>query len=138
MGELEGVYWRARYCVGGDAPFVMRVGQYSDALRGLMEVNGCQTAAFLTAANPGGVKIPDTENLQAELRLASEITSRGFSVLPGIGLDDDKHSDWPGERSVLVLGISYQDAVLLGQAFGQLAILWCPATAVPELLMLKR
>ncbi len=100
-------------------------------------MNRCQPAAFLTAANPGSVKTSGTRNLQAESRLAGEITSRGLSVIFGIGVDENEHSNWPGGRSLLVLGISYLDAIRLGSAFGQLAILWRPATAVPELLILK-
>lgn len=134
---MEEIYRRARYWVGGDEPFVMRVGQFSDALWRLYRANACQTAVFLTAANPGGVKISDTENLRAESRLEHLINSLGLPVLPGIGLDEDEQSDWPGERSLLVQGISYQDAIRLGNAFGQLAIVWCPPTAVPQLLMLN-
>ena len=45
-------------------------GQFSDALQEVLTANGCQTAVFLTAANPGGVKTSDTSNLQAESQLA--------------------------------------------------------------------
>lgn len=138
MGSLVGVYGRARYCVGGEAPFVLRVGQFSDALQGVFWAYGCQTAAFLTAANPGGVKISDTENLSAERLLARDVAALQLPVLPGIGLDEHEHSDWPGERSLLVLGMGHQEAIRLGRVYRQLALLWCPPSAVPELQMLER
>ncbi|WP_169727546.1 DUF3293 domain-containing protein [Granulosicoccus antarcticus] len=115
----------------------MRVGQFSDALQRVYQSHRCQSAAFLTAANPGGVKISDTDNLQAEAKLQRDITSMRYTAFPGIGLDGDEKSDWPGERSLLVLGIVYQEAIRIGTSFDQLAIIWCDKDAVPQLLMLN-
>jgi hypothetical protein len=44
----------------------------------------------------------------------------------------------PGEASVLVLGMSRNEAERVGRAFGQLAIVWSGETAVPELVVLRR
>jgi hypothetical protein len=92
----------------------------------------------LTAANPGSVKLPDTQNELAQARLLTELSKRGIAVIPGIGLDADEQSDWPGEKSVLALDIDWQEAVQLAVDFGQLAFVWCPRTAIPALVMLDR
>lgn len=57
-------------------------------------------------------------------------------TIPGIGLDADKSSDWPGERSLLVPRIGREQAIAIGRSYQQLAIIWCPESAIPELLML--
>lgn len=116
----------------------MRVGCYSEGLQRLYEAFDCRSAAFLTAANPGGVKVSDNLNFRAEARLAQQLDAISLPVTSGVGLDADETSDWPGERSFLVLGIERSNAVRLGLQHGQLAIIWCPETAIPELLMLER
>lgn len=117
---------------------MLRVGCHSAALQGLYQIFDCRSAAFLTAANPGGVKVSDTLNIRAEEQLARELSELSLPVTSGIGLDADEASDWPGERSFLVLGITRDMAVRLGTQHGQLAIVWCPETAIPELLMLDQ
>jgi len=131
------IYGAALYRVDGDSVFVLRVGQFSDALKRLYLQENHQSAAFLTACNPMGVKTSDTENFQAHRRLAAEVSSLKYSALAAIGLDSMPDSDWPGEPSLFVPGILKQDAIQLGMRFRQLAILWCPASAVPELLMIS-
>lgn len=133
---MREVYGRALYRVEAREPFVLRVGCHSAALEALYAASGYSTAAFLTAANPGGVKVSDTVNLRAESELSEKLDALDLPTLPGIGLDADESSDWPGERSVLVLGLTRENAIRLGLEHGQLAIVWCPATAIPELLML--
>lgn len=135
---LEGVYRRALYRVDAREPFVLRVGVYSEALERLYESTNHRSAAFLTAANPGGVKVSDELNIRAEARLRRQLIALSLPVTPGIGLDADMTSDWPGERSLLVLGIQRENVIRLGLEHGQLATIWCPETAIPELLMLKR
>lgn len=134
---MEELYRAAVYRVDGEKPFDMRVGQYSDALNLLFTEGNFRSAAFLTAYNPGGVKVSDTLNRQAQRKLDGQIALLRLPALPAMGLDSTPGSDWPGEQSTLVLGISRHDAVRLGVLFRQLAILWCPASAIPELLMLQ-
>ena len=47
-------------------------------------------------------------------------------------------NQWPGEDSFLVLGISLEAVKTLGRRFGQNAVLWCDATAIPQLILLDR
>jgi hypothetical protein len=56
-------------------------------------------------------------------------------VLDGIGQHPD--NGWPGEDSLLALGVSLADALLLGRRFGQDAVVWAGADAVPRLMLLR-
>ena len=135
--ETEEVYRRALYRVDAEVVFVLRVGRFSDALKALFDKKNCQSAAFLTAFNPGGVKTPDNCNNHAQSDLEYQLRNAGFEGIVGIGLDADPDSQWPGEASVLALGIELNQASEIARKFGQLAILWCPVTAIPELIMIN-
>ncbi len=133
---MEGVYRRALYRVDAEEVFVLRIGQFSDALKALFDSQKCQSAAFLTAFNPGGVKTSDTYNNRAQNELENHLEHSGIEAIAGIGLDSDRESQWPGEPSVLALSIKRTQAIEIANKFGQLAILWCPSSAIPELLMI--
>lgn len=135
--EMERIYRRALYRIDAQEVFVLQVGRFSDALETLFVNNKCQSAAFLTAFNPGGVKASDTNNKYAQNRLEDQLHFSGISLVAGIGLDSDRASTWPGEPSVLALGIERMQAIELAYEFRQLAILWCPASAIPELIMIS-
>lgn len=134
---LEGLYRGALYRVDSIPPFVLRVGQYSDALSSLFLEESHQSAAFLTACNPLGVKISDISNHQAQNRLVTDVHNLGFSSTAAIGQDSTPNSDWPGEPSLFVPGISKYQAIRLGTQYQQLAIVWCPSTCIPELVVLE-
>lgn len=134
---LEQVFQRALYRVDWDPPLVLRVGRESAELAELYAHFSCSSAAFLTAANPGGVKKPDTFNRLVEQRLTNTLKALSLPLVPGIGLDADPTSDWPGERSLLAMGISRQCAIDVAHQFAQLVIVWCPPSRIPELLMLE-
>ena len=55
-------YRKADYVVFADRKVVVRVGEPSAELDGLLRTEGATTAAFVTAANPRGEQRSDTEN----------------------------------------------------------------------------
>ena len=57
------------------------------------------------------------------------------AVLPGIGVAPPGH--WPGEPSVLALGISRDTAARLGNEYRQNAIVWIGADRIPVLIFLQ-
>ena len=73
-------------------------------------------------------------NEAAQSKLEAELTAAGLSFLRGEGVDPS--GQWPGEPSVLVLGISGDEAQRLGRAFGQNAIVVAGRDAVARLVML--
>lgn len=49
----------------------------------------------------------------------------------------EKGSDWPTERSYFALGLALEPAKEIGIQFGQDAIVWVGADAVPQLILLR-
>lgn len=133
---MEGIYRRAIYRVAGDEVFDMRVGQFSAALRALFDRERCASAAFLTAYNPRGVQAPHSANLKAQKDFRDTVRHLGYRYIPAIGLDSDPDSTWQGEPSLLILEMSSLQAEQIAHQFQQLAFVYCPHSAVPELRML--
>ena len=132
---LLAAYRAAHYKVTGTAtPFGLRVGQPSAELAALHRANGVNCSAFITAWNPRSVATSGNLNRASPQRLESQLTAMGLAFLAGIG--EDPAGVWPGEPSVLVLGIPRSEAERIGRTFGQLAIVWSGEPAIPELVVL--
>ena len=71
---------------------------------------GC--SAYLTAWNPGSEPTAQAMNQAAQARLEADLEAAGYPILRGMGVDPA--GSWPGEPSVLVLGISRTEAHRLG------------------------
>ena len=100
----------------------LRVGQASPALDTLLAARGVHTWAYVTAHNPGSVRGDGDDNHRRQQALEAELEAQGYAAYPGEGVGDD--GSWPPEASVLVLGLSREDAVALGRRHGQCAVLW--------------
>lgn len=77
----------------------------------------------------------DEENAKRQDKLIASIKERGFPYYLGEGKDPS--GKWPGEASILILGISLDEAKELGTEWGQNAIIWTGADGVPQLILLK-
>jgi hypothetical protein len=132
---LINAFLATHYHVRGEPPFILKIGEPSQALASLYRLYGQECAAFLTAWNPYSEKFSDLENSAAQQKMLNELNKRELPMLPGEG----KHptEDWPGEDSFLILGINREDASSLGLEFRQNAFLWCGDDAVPELVLLR-
>ena len=80
----------------------MKVGESSTELAEWFQINDDQ-AAYITAWNHFGEKIPDNENYVAEQKLISEIESRELFYLKGKSIDPT--GLWPNEPSLLIFGM---------------------------------
>ncbi|WP_321891993.1 DUF3293 domain-containing protein [Paraburkholderia tropica] len=127
-------YRETHFCVEGDMPFTLQIGQKSAALAALHRKSGVESSAFVTAWNPYSRQCDDETNAALQKQLVEELISRSLSFVNGVG----RHpaSEWT-EASVLVLGISLEAAKRLGMHYEQNAIVWCGANAVPELVLLR-
>ena len=67
--------------------------------------------------------------------LARELQERDLTYIRGVG--QHPTNGWTGEQSFLVLGLSRDDARMLGARHEQNAIVWCGPDAVPELVLLR-
>ncbi len=128
-------YLETHYRVRGEAPFVLQIGQVSPDLLSLYRRHNVDCAAFLTGWNPFSREVSEAENRDRQKALAAELTRRSLAFLEGIG--QHPSNNWPGEESLLVLGLSLEAAKTLGERFEQNAIVWCGADGVPQLIVLR-
>jgi hypothetical protein len=131
--ELLRAYQKTDYAVFGRPGLVLHIGERSADLDELLDAEGASTAAFITAANPGGKARGGWPNEIANAALVESLTKAGFRCFEGEGRAPDR--SWI-EKSVLVVGISREDAEKAGRAFGQNAIVFVERGRSPELVIL--
>lgn len=133
--ETIQAYRETEFRVDSDTPLTLRIAEPNDGLFGLFKANRSDTCAFVTACNPLGQLLGESENAQLHDQLAHELRFRSLSFIHGEG----KHpvGDWPGEPSFLIFGLSLEAARSLGKRFEQNAIVWCGPDAIPQLVLLR-
>lgn len=132
--DLLAAYRRTEYRVDDQGyRFVLRVDERSSPLRACHVAFGVTCSTFITAWNPRSAPTPHDVNEVAMARLEQELTSAGLRWLRGEGIDPA--GDWPGEPSLLVLGLEETNAVALARRFEQNAVVCAKADAVPRLVM---
>ncbi|MDH5577493.1 MAG: DUF3293 domain-containing protein [Betaproteobacteria bacterium] len=132
--DLVIAYLSAEYVVYGEPELVLRIGEPSDGLDALLEAEGADAAAYVTAANPHGRLAGKAENVLASTALLHAQRDAGYACFAGEGRDPQ--NEWPAEPSVLVVGISRAEAEVLGRSYGQNAIVFVEKGSAPELVML--
>lgn len=113
---LDAAYRGTTYRVG---KLELRIGEQHPWLDHLLANRGLVHYAYLTAANPASRPLPAAENAQRMDALEEELS--GFVFLRGAAHADD--GAWEPEPSLLVLGLSLEDASEIGRRYGQNAIL---------------
>ena len=111
----------------------LRVGQRCLELDDLLTDHGVSTWAYVTAVNPGSMRLPDEENAARQRELDGVVASLGITSYSGEGVADDGR--WPPEPSLLILGIGRNDAVRLAQQYGQLALVYGELGREAELVL---
>ncbi len=127
-------YEKALYVVFGQPELVLHVGAPNADLDELLTAEGADTAAFVTAYNPGGVPQSAWKNEMANAALVETQTKAGYRCFEGEGRDPQKR--WKPERSVLLVGIAIADAEAVGRTFGQNAIVFCERGRAPRLVVI--
>jgi Protein of unknown function (DUF3293) len=130
--HLRQAFEETDYIVHHEPPFILRIGQRSPELDALLQAIGDDCAVFLTAWNPMSQTLDLSENRQRQASLTDELAARELTNLPGIGQHPD--NGWPGEESVLVLGLQFEAAQALAKSYGQLAFVWAEINQSPELI----
>lgn len=123
-----------RVCHGG-GDFSLHVGERSEPLARVMADTGAHSAAFVTAYNPHGELRDDTANRAAHERLWHALSRQTSLILDASGTDPT--GQWPPEPGYLALGVDQQAVKTLAREFGQNAIVWVEADAVPGLILLR-
>jgi hypothetical protein len=135
--EFEAAYRRTEFRVAdGIRSFVLRDGEASEPLVACHAAFGVVCSAYLTAWNPRSEPRARERNYAAQVRMESELRAAGYPLLRGIGVDPS--GQWPGEESVLVLGISDADAARVGRRYGQNAVVVAGRDAVARVVMVER
>jgi hypothetical protein len=135
--DTLGAYEHANYAVARDGePFVLRVGERSEAIRELHRSANVTSSAYITACNPLGQRRSNDENAKAMERLHAYLNDRRIQWIPGEGRGED--DSWPAEPSVLALGVSAEDATALCVEFEQNAVLAIGEDAIPRLVFHPR
>lgn len=130
--ELMQAYAETHYIVHHEDPFVMHIGKPCPELKALMANHNALSAAFITAWNPFSQKLHAKENQARQDELKANLKKRGLICIDGIG----KHpsNNWPGEVSVLALGLDLEAAESLARHYEQHAFVWAAGDGVPELV----
>ena len=110
-------------------------GRASPELRRLYARYGVASAAFVTAWNPQSEPADDAANATAQIALRAALATHGCTALEAFGADVTGR--WPGEPSLLAMGLAESDAIALGRRFRQNAILIAGPDAVPRLVLLR-
>ena len=121
--QLIKAYRQAHYVVElpGNS-ITLRIGQINSDLAKFMADEGVTAAAFLTAFNPYSEELSESDNEAAQRKMIADLRALNVSFISGEGRDPD--GQWPGEPSLLALGISIQDAEILADRYGQNGFVW--------------
>jgi hypothetical protein len=125
-------YWCSG--IGKNDDFVLNINEPQPELKVVYEIYSLSCAAFLTACNPYSMVLSDQENENLQNQLIRKLESKGFSCLAGEGRA--RSGGWKSEPSVLVPGLSQEDACSFGREFQQNAIVWVGPDFIPKLLVL--
>ena len=128
-------YRETHYLIRSEPDVLLRIGEASSALAALHRRHGVDASALVTAWNPCGVLLDAVANARRQALLEAALAAGGTAFLPGIGRHPT--GDWPGEESVLALGLDRAAAAALGRRFAQNAVVWSGHDAVPGLLVLR-
>jgi hypothetical protein len=110
----------------------IQIGVMNKDLNELMSKNNASEWAYITAFNPYSKVLTDLENKDRHHEL-QEVT-QSFLTYEGHGVGTD--SSWEPELSLLVIGVSKEEAIILGKKFEQNAIVYGKVDSTPELLIL--
>ena len=130
--ELFEAYRLTDFIVQSQPSITFKIGQESRELKKVFEDANVSCAAFITAWNPYSRPTAQEDNIKNQNLLIERINKAGLRFIDGVG--QDPSGQWPGEPSLLVLGMPRHEAIRLGAEFGQNAIVWIGGSGVPELV----
>lgn len=132
--DLVRAYRETDYVVGRDG-WILRIDEPSIELEAQHRRHGVTHSAFITAWNPFSQALSAAENAQRHAALLAELTRDGRAWFEGVGIHPS--NAWPGEESVLILGLDLESAKAMGSRLQQNAIVWSGPDAVPRLILLR-
>ena len=128
-------YLETDYHVLCEVPVTLNIGFANSGLAALHKTHSVESSAYVTACNPYSQALDNFANDARQAVLVRELQQHGLTYIKGIG--QHPTNGWPGEQSFLVLGLSREDAKVLGARHEQNAVVWCDQDAKPELVLLR-
>lgn len=111
---------------------IIQIGVTNDSLNELVIQHNATEWAYITAYNPFSRVLTDIENQGRHLEIKKSTFS--YSTYEGHGVGKDPN--WKPEQSLLIIGISKEESILIGKKFEQNAIVHGKINSTPELLIL--
>ena len=133
--DLIQAYMETEFRVLEGIPFTLRVGKVISDLLVAHKRHRVESSAFITACNPFSQALSDEINAEKQKALAKELTCRSLEFVAGIG--QHPSSQWQGEPSYLIFGLTLEAAKTLGNRFEQNAIVWNGSDGTPQLILLR-
>lgn len=131
MIELINAYKNTDYIVYNPS-LVIKIGVKNQALDSLLKALNATTWAYITAFNPYSKLLSEASNSSRHEILKTKIENYRFYEGEGVGED----KKWKPEISLLIIGISLEKAMEVGNCFEQNAIVVGEIYGIPELKML--
>ena len=129
---LRKAFEETQYHVLHQAPFLLQVGQPQPVLAALYQQHQTDCACVITAFNPMGELLEKDENIARHVQLGHALGKAGFAVLPTVA--QHPANGWPAEPGYLVIGLGRDDARQWANEWEQLAVVWCDADTVAQLV----
>jgi len=130
--ELIAAYRATTYRVESAALIIdLIIDEFNHELAALHLQNRVKCSAFITAFNPYSIPTSRNANRTAHDALVRHIDSMHLPWLGGVGVGIDP--DCSPEQSVLVLGISFEQANTLAHQYRQNAFVFNSALVIPTL-----
>jgi diadenosine tetraphosphate (Ap4A) HIT family hydrolase len=120
-----------------DGPATLRIGTAEPLLDRWLAARSQHRWALISAANPWSVRCGGDANLAAHAALRALLVQRGLPVCEAVNWPEDGAAGWT-EPALLCGGLTAEEAVRIGAAFGQNAVLAGEAGETARLLWCVR
>ncbi len=121
--ELEDAYEATAYAADlPDGPATLRIGTSEPLLDRWLAAQGHARWALVSAANPWSSRCDEEANRAAHSALRALLVQRGLPVCEAVNWPEDGATGFT-EPALLCAGLSPEEAVRIGAAFGQNAVL---------------
>jgi hypothetical protein len=132
MVSLIEAYNNTKYKVF-ESNLTIEIGKLNQELDDLLIKHKSEKWAFITAYNPYSRVLTQNENKSRHNEMKELV--RNYLTFEGHGVGEDL--SWEPELSLLIIGISKDDASKIGKKFEQNAIVYGEINSSPELLILN-
>lgn len=98
----------------------LRIGDPAPAFDLWLREGGARCACFITAHNPGSIRLDPAENARRHRAFLDRVTALSLRAVPATAVPDA--GDWPPEEGLVILDLGERDGLALAEAFGQNAL----------------